>query len=144
MPSSAKATARGSPTYPSTTNPTLMRISVGRRLLCAGGLLAFLLLALGPVASRLTVRGLLLVLGLVAADDVVDVGAAGGRGGHEAERLAAGGGDVADHGRRVDTEQLLEPIDVVGADRERHRPAVALDRAHRPVWALVDPVGDRR
>src|SRR3954453_14315000 len=78
-PSSAKATASGSPTYPRPTPPTLMGGSVGRGLLAAGCGLA--------TPSRLP-----------DADQVVDEQPAGGGRRHQLEAVWVDGGQVPDHG----------------------------------------------
>src|SRR6266480_3487245 len=135
-PSSAKATASGSPTYPSPTTPTLIGGSVGGRLPGAGWLVA---LARGLASGRR-----LGVAELVRADQVVDEEPARGCGGHGDEPVGVDGGQVADHGGGVDADQALEPVDVVGADADRDRAALARHLADRPVGALIGPVWDRR
>src|SRR6187399_46274 len=109
-PSSAKATASGSPTYPSPTTPTFMRPSVGSGLPGAGGRVAE----------------------LPPADDVVHVEPARRRGvGRGFEAACGDRGQVADHGGRIHAEQLLEAAHVIGLHTQRDPLAGAVDLADR-------------
>src|SRR4051795_7967038 len=128
--SSAKATASGSPTYPSPTIPTFIGRSVGTPLAATG----FPLATLAVLLSR---PG-----GGAAVDDVVDVSTTGDGGGQRPEAGAVDGGQVADHRGRIDAEHLLEEVDIVSLNADGDRASPARHLAGRPIGPLIRPVGD--